>query len=208
MNNLPFMHKDEYEFITSHLKDDATMLEWGSGGSTLYFPKFVKKYYSIEHYEEWYNKVSNSLKKSDISNVEQIFVPSSPENWDRPKNWRAIKNFSTPTDFFTDYINHVDKINKKFDYILVDGRCRTQCALKALYYLKEDGILFFHDFYPRHQYGYHNVLNFYDEIGGIKHTNQTVVALKKKKRFANTKKVLDTFEIKKILNKVQKNIEY
>ena len=208
MNNLPFMHEDEYRFITSFLKKDSTMLEWGSGGSTLYFSKLVKRYYSIEHYEEWFNRVKTSLELNNIKNVEQIFVSSCPKNWDRPKNWRTIKNFASPTDYFTDYINHVDQIDEKFDFILVDGRCRTQCAIKSLFHLKQDGVLFFHDFYPRHEYGYHNVLTFYDEIGGIKHTNQTVIALKKKERFSNMKKVLELEQIKKILNKLQNKIEY
>ena len=39
------------------------MLEVGAGSSTLYYPKFVKKCYSIEHKMNWYKLVRGMLRK-------------------------------------------------------------------------------------------------------------------------------------------------
>lgn len=38
----PWMHDNEILLILKHLYYTDTMLEWGSGGSTLYFPLFCK----------------------------------------------------------------------------------------------------------------------------------------------------------------------
>tara|TARA_R110002020_G_scaffold78557_5_gene197484 strand:- start:1864 stop:2508 length:645 start_codon:yes stop_codon:yes gene_type:complete len=204
----PFMHKDEYNFIQSFLNKESAMLEWGSGGSTLYFSKFVDEYYSLEHNRQWYNKIRKMLEEEAISNVNYIFISSDPPNWDRPINWRSVLNYSTPTKYFKNYIDCIERFDRRFDYILIDGRCRSQCALKSLFYLKDDGVLFFHDFYPRKKYGYHNVLEFFDEIDGIKHTSQTVIALKKKEEYKNLIDSLSVDEITNKLNNLQSNIKY
>ena len=58
MIQMPWMSQSEIQTIEKYLKPEFTMLEWGSGGSTLYFPKFVRKYYSIEHDMSWYDNIS------------------------------------------------------------------------------------------------------------------------------------------------------
>ena len=195
ISELPFMHEKESDFISSYLHPEATMLEWGSGGSTLFFSKLVKEYHSIEHDEKWSAEVQKKIKENNLDNVEYYYVPSS-QPWERPRGWRQIPNYpGTPTKLFKDYIDVIDKIDKKFDFILVDGRCRVQCGIKALPFLKDDGILFFHDFYPRKQFGYHNILHYYDDFDRYRETPQTVVALKKKKSYQNNKKVLSADEI-------------
>ena len=47
------MSQQEMSMIESYLQPHMNFLEWGSGRSTLWYSKFVKKYYSIEHYEPW-----------------------------------------------------------------------------------------------------------------------------------------------------------
>ena len=56
-----WMQEKEFIMITDVLNDDTVMLEWGSGGSTIAFSSMVSKYYSIEHDEEWYNKIKLEL---------------------------------------------------------------------------------------------------------------------------------------------------
>ena len=62
-----WMHLKEKELITKHFSPEKVMLEWGSGGSTLEFSKSLKKYYSVEHNKEWYERVKkfNVQYKSD-----------------------------------------------------------------------------------------------------------------------------------------------
>ena len=63
---------------------------------------------------------------------------------------------------FVDYINSIERPGIKFDKVVVDGRCRVFCAFKALDYLKDDGLLFIHDFMNRPWN--HTVLEYYEII--------------------------------------------
>lgn len=163
----PWMHKNEIDFIKSKLKLTDTMLEWGSGGSTTLFSYLVSRYYSIEHVEDWYNKVSSELKNHPSLNVNYFNIP--------PDFPRTI-----PTKYseFKTYIEYPKNFNSKFDKVLIDGRARAQCAKFILPYLKENSIVFIHDYFARPQY--HIVEEHYEVIDGVKNTLQTIVALKPK----------------------------
>ncbi|CAF4208411.1 unnamed protein product, partial [Adineta steineri] len=50
--SLIFMSAEERNIIRLYLNKSHTMLEYGSGYSTLYFSQFVNAYYSIEHNEQ------------------------------------------------------------------------------------------------------------------------------------------------------------
>ena len=76
---------------------------------------------------------------------------------------------------FVTYINHVDLLGKKFDKVLIDGRARQWCAEKVLKYLKDDAVVFLHDFERPGRERYNSVLNYYTVIGKV----GTLVALKK-----------------------------
>ena len=46
------------------------MLEYGCGGSTTIFPKYVKKFYSIEHNLDWFWNVQQEIYNDGLDNVE------------------------------------------------------------------------------------------------------------------------------------------
>lgn len=69
-----WMGEREKKLITKHFSPEKTMLEWGSGGSTIEFSQNLKKYYSIEHDEEWYNKVNDEIINLGYTNVNYNFV--------------------------------------------------------------------------------------------------------------------------------------
>lgn len=152
----------ERNLISKYLSHDKHMLEWGAGGSTLFFSKYVGKYTSIEHDKEWYEQVK--LQMDDNVDLHHV-LNNQP---------RTI-----PTDpiQFEDYINYVDVLNHKYDIVLIDGRARPHCAKKILPYLKENAIVFIHDFWARPEY--HWVFDYYDEVESVK-KGQTIVALRKK----------------------------
>ena len=157
----------ERNLISKYLSYDKSMLEWGAGGSTLFFSKYVKEYTSIEHDEGWYKKI-----KREIGN-------SIDYKWFTLHHVLNNKPRTIPTQVeqFLDYINYVDVLNKKYDIVLIDGRARPYCAQKVIPYLKENAVVFIHDFWERPEY--HWVLEYYDEIESIK-KGQTIVALRKK----------------------------
>lgn len=163
----PWMSDQEINLIIKHLKPHYTMLEWGSGGSTLTFHKYVDKYYSIEHNEEWYQKVDEALANNNLRDkvinyyVEQNLPKSKPSRYEE----------------FKDYIEAAGNMNTTFDAVLVDGRARPYCALYAYDLLHDDGVLFIHDYFMRPHY--HFVEDKYEVIASVKQ-GQTLAVFKKR----------------------------
>ena len=55
----------ELESSINNLSQNSTMVEWGSGASTIRWLEIIKsdcKLISIEHNQEWYNKVNDYIK--------------------------------------------------------------------------------------------------------------------------------------------------
>ena len=131
----PWMSDEEIKLIEKYLNKDQLALEWGSGGSTAHFSKFVKEWHSIEHNKSWCEQVMES--KPD--NVEIHFVGpdhkmegSSPSSLlEKESRWGVSSKWPLNENFMI-YSNYVKKLNKKFDVVLVDGRSRKWCALNVI----------------------------------------------------------------------------
>jgi len=150
-----YMHQPEIDLIEQNIW--GSVLEWGCGGSTLYFSSLVDEYYSIEHDWKWYSKISLEAFKEKRENVYLSYVDNEAH--------------------FIKYITYPDNFNQKFQSILIDGRFRTACAIKALDYLTKEGLLFFHDFFQRSYYW--SILDYYEIVDKIE-TGQTLAILKPK----------------------------
>lgn len=73
------------------------VFEYGSGGSTLFFQKYVKKIISIEHNRIWYKKMLKFLRKKDISfNSYFLIEPEKPLKRN-PKKKKIIINLFITT---------------------------------------------------------------------------------------------------------------
>jgi hypothetical protein len=161
------MSKQEIDLLISYLKPEYTMLEWGSGGSTVTFQQYVDKYYSIEHNKEWFEKVDVELGNRNLKHkVHNYFVEQN-----------APKSKPSRYEEFKDYIELASTLNTKFNAVLVDGRARPHCALYAYHLLEDDGVVFIHDYFVRPHY--HFVEDKYRVVAGIR-TGQTLAVLKKK----------------------------
>ncbi len=168
-----WMDKREKQLILDCLTDKTIMLEWGSGGSTLEFSSIVNKYYSIEHNEDWYKNISNKLKSYPLNNVIYKYVKQNEENTDGRQSEYTM---------YRDYIDEVDNFNTKFDVVLIDGRARRLCAKKIIPYLKEESIIFIHDYIERKAV-YGCVEDYYELIDSISDTTQTIGKFKLRKTF-------------------------
>lgn len=141
--NRPWTTQASILFFDKILTKDMIGLEYGSGRSTLYFARKLKKLVSIEHYENWYNKVEKELKEHNINNVEYHLIvkqntPDSIEDID--KELKKLDG-SEPRN---DYNNYHSKVNEYddsyFDFILIDGRARVKCGFNAIPKLKSGGL--------------------------------------------------------------------
>ena len=141
----PLMVKNEIEYIEKILKPHHIMFEWGSGGSTIYFPKFVKKYYSVESQYHWFRFVRNKLRnEKDIFNKTSLKYIQPNEFY--PYEDEPIRNE------FTDYIEYIGKTGEtKYDVVLVDGinKSRLYCVIECLKYIDDNGIVLVHDYSDR-----------------------------------------------------------
>jgi hypothetical protein len=165
-----WMHNKEIQCIEKYLSPDYNMLEWGSGGSTLHFSKLVKSYYSIEHIQEWYNKILPDI----YNNTKYYYIPRQPIEEDA--------NQST-YESFKNYIDIPFKLNTMFNFVLIDGRARRLCALRIIPFLMPNATIAIHDWVLRSPY--HCVLDYYDLIEKIDDTPQTLGIFKLKSNVQN-----------------------
>jgi predicted O-methyltransferase YrrM len=165
MNGRPWMHPKEVELINKFLGKDKIMLEWGSGGSTIYFSKRVKKLYSIEHNKEYCNKLNGLTPK----NTNLYCIPPN----------KTIDIIDSDFSSYENYITKTNDFKEKFDVILIDGRARVECAKQSLKLIKENGVVLIHDFWNKSRLRYQVVLDFFKELESVKDTPQTIIALKK-----------------------------
>lgn len=85
------------------------ILEWGSGGSTVFCAKRGAEVTSIEHVPDWAQLVQTELKRRKLS--AQVTVHR--------------------IDLEAEYVDVIDQLSGSFDLIVVDGRRRVECVLKA-----------------------------------------------------------------------------
>lgn len=161
----PLMHEHEYKFIEKYLKKDDTLLEYGSGNSTIYFSGIVKSVISIEHDIDWINSLKKIINVYDITNIELIYQAAhSPD----PKPCRYEQ--------FKEYIHLPATRKLKFTKALIDGRARKYCAKYLWDIIDENVIVFIHDF---NRSDYQMSLKYYDLVD-INTDGQGIAALKKK----------------------------
>lgn len=94
-------------------------LEWGSGGSTIYFPKKHKpvRWLSVEHDGNWIKKI----------------MPEIPDN--------ANVIWTPEDEWYIDCVKH----SRIFDFILIDGLHRERCLEVAREIISENGVILLHD---------------------------------------------------------------
>lgn len=120
MKTIPWLTDDAITFLDNFCRNhvDATILEFGMGGSTIWFSQKTKNLTSVEHDPSWFNKVVDYLKThSECNPVATVLHP-------RPYN--IICN---------------GFLESSFDLILVDGRDRVKCVESCHRLIKPGGIL-------------------------------------------------------------------
>ncbi len=163
----PLMHKLEYELIQRYLSEDDTMLEWGSGNSTIYWSGLVKKVICIEHDSEWIKNVTRIADAYEIKNIDIIHVAAHTPNV-----------VTCRYNQFKDYVNYPVENGLKPTRVLIDGRARKYCAKFLTQIIDKNVIVFIHDF---NRLDYQKVLKYYDIIEQVTE-GEGIAALRKKKK--------------------------
>lgn len=106
------------ELLEERLQKHLSVFEYGSGLGTLWWAERVKSVYAVEHVKEWYDTISEKMP----SNVHIMF-----------------RNLGKQ------YINAITENSDAYDIIIIDGRDRNKCAMNAVDYVSEHGIIIFDD---------------------------------------------------------------
>jgi hypothetical protein len=132
------MGQAQRERILKYIKPGMHILEWGSGGSTLWFADRLPdgaSLTSIEHDRDWYSRVRRCI--GERSNVQLLLCEPTG-----PVGVNATIEEENPSSL-ENYINAVS--STKFDVIIVDGVARVSCMERAQVMLKPGGTVFLHD---------------------------------------------------------------
>jgi len=107
------------QFLGSRLHPDMSVFEFGSGFSTLWWAKRVRRVVSCEHDKEWYERTRAGVP----ANVEMIYASREQHEYSR----------------------QVLKFNDEFDVVVIDGRDRVRCATNCVPALKAGGVILWDD---------------------------------------------------------------
>lgn len=135
---IPWLTFGAIKYLSRKLNKNMVVFEYGSGGSTLFFSKKVKKVISVEHDKNWYYYLKDKI--ISIENIELNLMESSITGE------LLNKRNETQNQYFDEYVNQIDRYNNDFDVILIDGRQRNECFRKAIKKIKENGIIVFDNF--------------------------------------------------------------
>jgi hypothetical protein len=117
---LPWVTYSFIDFIKDRLNKKQKVFEYGSGSSTLFYAKRVDRVVSVEHDENWFNKILNTKPQ----NAEMIF---------------------TKLERGGEYSKKAALLGEKFDIIIVDGRDRVNCCKESIHALSSSGVMVLDD---------------------------------------------------------------
>ena len=145
---IPWMSQGAIDAMKKWNMRGMKVLEWGSGGSTLFFLDKGAKVVSIEHDVQWYNKIAAIIRSKDDQ-----FVRSDNDQWKRsklclikPDEKETLWGVSahTPQHTFSRYVKYafeavVDDEDSLADVVVIDGRARPACLRIAPRLLRPGG---------------------------------------------------------------------
>ena len=118
LRDVPWFVDNAVDFIKKEIDDGnvKSVLEFGSGASTIWFADRVDIIVSVEHSKQWYDSILEILK--DKTNVDYRL---------RGDHYQSVCKEKLPVELF--------------DLIVVDGRDRVACGIDSGKLLKPGGFL-------------------------------------------------------------------
>ena len=118
----PWLTAESIAFLDSWLTEQDTVLEFGSGRSTVWLAKRCRFIHSVEHDEGWFQLTSKKL--SSFENVDYRHAP-----------------LESPSAKDSNYLRVLDEIeDNSCDLLLNDGKLRASVALKAISRIRPGGL--------------------------------------------------------------------
>lgn len=116
----------------------ARVFEWGSGASTVWLARRAVSVVSVEHDPGWAARTARALAARDTHNVELRVVEPDPRR--ARGGVRSAKPGFAGLDF-TAYADAIEDVDGRLDLVVIDGRAREACLVRALDRLADDGLI-------------------------------------------------------------------
>lgn len=179
-------------WLDKFLKPDMILFEYGSGISTIYFSKHVKKVISIEHDKQWFEIINSKIKESEIHNC--LLSLEEPKLIDGTSSEHLLTIFNAYSRkyrklSFEKYCKSIKRYPKNyFDLVFIDGRTRIGCMLYSIPRIKKGGYLMVDDTYRRKYKYIYKFLEKYNYIDfwGIRQFNPYIKNRQNKITFSKT----------------------
>jgi hypothetical protein len=117
---IPWMNYPVISLLEERLTNDLNLFEYGSGYSTLFYAKRVRKVTSVEYDQKWFQVVNSQVP----NNVTIIY---------RKK------------DVDGDYCRAIASTGEQYDVVIVDGRDRMNCVKQSLLRISPYGVILLDD---------------------------------------------------------------
>jgi hypothetical protein len=146
------MSKPEINLFKQYIGQTRKYLEYGSGGSTYLasLNPLIEYIASVEGLEVWIKKCIGLRQIKRLIAAEKLVFHyvdyNAGDDCGNPINLDKSQMFTVYSNIITTY-----PINT-FDTILIDGRFRVACALKAYDFIDRNAKLLFHDYMSRPEY--------------------------------------------------------
>lgn len=117
---LPWMNYPVVSFLQERLKEDFILFEYGSGYSTLFYSKYVKKVVSVEHNLHWYENLTEMVSEN-------------------------VQLYHIKKDVDGAYARTIKRSEDLYDVVIIDGRDRVNCIKQSMDRLSHGGVLLLDD---------------------------------------------------------------
>jgi predicted O-methyltransferase YrrM len=133
----PWLCQGTLRFLEGALRPSMTGVEFGSGRSTAWFARHLKRLASVEHHESWHDQVRSDLERQRVTNVDYRLVPlDHPEGEPERERYDPLPDYVAVLDGFP---------AESLDVLVVDGHYRTTCVKQGLDKLRPGGLLLVDD---------------------------------------------------------------
>jgi hypothetical protein len=172
----PWLGANDKRMFYKYLDKATVYFEYGAGGSTYQANSRsnIENVYTVESDMQWLTKVKEQIP-AEQNKIVFFYneMDTRPETCGHPG----------PNSNRTQWINYSNQIlnlskeqQQKLDFVMIDGRFRVACCLKAFSLTGPDCLIAFDDFLNRKRY--HIVLDYYDIVE--KTLDERMVILRKK----------------------------
>lgn len=129
-DGVPWIPFRARRWLSKELQTATRAFEWGSGGSTVFLARRLPEVVSIEHDGAWYAKVSEHLRRHNLTHCQYRLVEPQPTSTPGG-GFRSGQRGCEHLDF-EEYVRVIESYpDGYFDLVMIDGRARISCLNAA-----------------------------------------------------------------------------